>query len=113
MDRLTRKSQSTGMVWFIDHDNNGLNLEPCEMSYSQNGKAIRKLAYYEEMEEQGKLVILPCKIGTPIFVIGSKYRSGKIDKWINTGKFRWSDIEKIGKTVFLTREEAEEALKRY
>ena len=47
MDRLTRKSQSSEMVWFIDHDNNCLNLEPCEMSYSNNGKAIRKLAEYE------------------------------------------------------------------
>lgn len=48
MDRLTRKSQSSEMVWFIDHDNNDLNLEPCEMSYSNNGKAIRKLAEYED-----------------------------------------------------------------
>ena len=112
MERLTRKSQSSEMVWFIDHDNNGLNLEPCEMSYSNNGKAIRKLAHYEDAEEQGRLVILPCKIGTPIFIIGNKYRSGKVDKWINTGKFRLSDIEKLGKTVFLTREEAEVALNK-
>ncbi len=55
MDRLTRKSQSSEMVWFIDHDNNDLNLEPCEMSYSDSGKAIRKLAYYEDLEEQGML----------------------------------------------------------
>ena len=48
MNRLTRKSQNSEMVWFIDHDNNGLNLEPCEMSYSDSGKAIRKLADYEE-----------------------------------------------------------------
>lgn len=75
------------------------------------GAAIDKLAEYEDLEEQGKLVILPCKIGTPIFIIGSKYRSGKFDKWVNTGKFRWSDIEKLGKTVFLTREEAEAALR--
>lgn len=76
------------------------------------GAAIDKLAEYENAEEQGRLVILPCKVGDAIFVIGSKYRSGKIDKWINTGKFRWSDIEKLGKSVFLTREEAEEALNR-
>lgn len=48
MNRLTKKSQNSEMVWFIDHDNNDLNLEPCEMSYSDSGKAIRKLAAYEE-----------------------------------------------------------------
>lgn len=72
--------------------------------------AANRLAEYEDLEEQGKLVILPCKVGETVFIIGSKYRSGKVDKWINTGKFRLSDIEKIGKTVFLTHEEAEEAL---
>lgn len=77
------------------------------------GIAIDKLGRYEDLEEQERLVILPCKIGTPIFIIGSKYRSGKFDKWVNTGKFRWSDIEKLGKTVFLNREEAEAALEVY
>ena len=48
MDRLTQKSENSEMVWFIDHENNGLCLEPCEMSYSHNGKAIRKLAAYED-----------------------------------------------------------------
>jgi hypothetical protein len=76
MDRLTRKSQSSEMVWFVDHDNNNLNLEPCEMSYSQNGKAIRKLAYYEDAEEQGRLVVLPCKIGDSV--------DGKIGNWFGT-----------------------------
>lgn len=73
MDRLTRKSQSSEMVWFIDHENNDLNLEPCEMSYSQNGKAIRKLAYYEDLEEQGKLAVLPCKIGDTVYQPSYKF----------------------------------------
>ena len=62
MDRLTRKSQSSEMVWFIDHDNNDLNLEPCEMSYSDIGKAIRKLAYYEDLEEQVLLLRMAFKL---------------------------------------------------
>lgn len=48
MERLTKKSQNSEVVWFIDYDNNGLNLEPCEMSYNDSGKAIRKLAAYED-----------------------------------------------------------------
>lgn len=47
------------MVWFIDHNHNDLNLEPCEMTFGDSSKAIRKLAYYEDLEEQGRLIVLP------------------------------------------------------
>jgi hypothetical protein len=66
MERLTRKSSNTDMVWFVDHDNN-MELEPCEMSYTHNKLAIQKLAEYEDLEEQGRLIILtvqdihPCR----------------------------------------------------
>lgn len=56
------------------------------------------------------VIILPCKIGDTVYVIGGKYRHGSVEKWINTGKFRFSDIDKLGKTVFLSKEEAEKAL---
>ena len=127
MERLTRKSQSSEMVWFIDHDNNGLNLEPCEMSYSNNGKAIRKLAYYEDAEEQGRLIVLPCKFGTTVYFIAfDKCYNGKCC-WLRDGKCIKADSPEYcpkevletkysiemyaNKTrVFLTREEAEAAL---
>ena len=54
---------------------------------------------------------LPCEIGRTVFIIGSKYRHGRIEHWINTGKFKLSDIPKLGKTVFLTIEAAEQVLK--
>ena len=56
---------------------------------------------------------LPCKLGAPVFVIGGKYRHGRFEKWINPSKFRLSDLEKLGKTVFLTHKEAEEALAKW
>ena len=55
-------------------------------------------------------VVLPCKLGDPVFIIGGKYRAGRFEAWINSGKFRLSDLEKMGKTVFVTSEEAEAAL---
>lgn len=67
VNRLTRKSQSSDMVWFIDHENNNMSLEPCEMDSHHNRLAIQKLAYYEDLEEKGMLLILeetnehPCK----------------------------------------------------
>lgn len=50
------------------------------------------------------------KVGDPVFIAGGKYRSGSIEYWINTGKFRLSDVGKLGDTVFLTREEAEKRI---
>lgn len=66
MERLTRKSSNTDMVWFIDYDNN-MDLEPCEMSPAHSRLVIEKLAYYEDLEEQGRLIVLtvqdihPCR----------------------------------------------------
>lgn len=47
------------------------------------------------------------KTGDPVFIAGGKYRHGSIEYWVNTGKFRLSDVGKLGKTVFLTRDAAE------
>ena len=96
-------------------------------------KAKEKLAGYENAEEVGELLMLPCKVrdyiwdieyGTPCsyeitgFSIGNLNDEAKsLDKVIFyysssdgsiTGKFA---VSEIGKTVFLTREEAEKALK--
>lgn len=91
-----------------------------------------KLKPYVDAEEQGLLVRLPCKVGDTLYAptrnIVSEFRIiqfeiGGYDKhylWVNwylkkgiTGNFRIDVIpaEEIGKTVFLTREEAEAALK--
>ena len=64
----------------------------------------------EHFKDRSRIIELPCKLGDPVFIIGGKYRHGRFEKWINPSKFRLSDLEKLGKTVFLTHEEAEEAL---
>lgn len=67
MERLTRKSSSTDMVWFVDYLNNDVDLEPYEMTTRDIRLALEKLAYYEDLEEQGRLSILtvqdihPCR----------------------------------------------------
>lgn len=64
----------------------------------------------DRFSDSSRIIELPCKIGDPVFVIGGKYRAGRFEQWINPEKFRLSDLEKMGKTVFLTRAEAEAAL---
>ena len=70
---------------------------------------IEKLAEYETAEEEGRLVVLPCKVGTRVHEI---YQFCGCGAWeIEEHKIKLEDLDKIGKTVFLTREEAEKALK--
>lgn len=96
------------------------------------GKAIEKLADYEDAEEQGLLVRLPCKVGDTVWSNDFGYPEsyeikafsyGYCDSYVEpgigiedeiifyyenytgsiTGAFPTSEI---GKTIFLTREEA-------
>ena len=39
---------------------------------------FKKLAYYEDLEEQGLLMKLPCEIGTPVYVITTCKDFGKV-----------------------------------
>ena len=75
---------------------------------------LEKLAGYEDLEEQGLLIKLPCMVGTLAYVIhyidrGKKpvLTSVKLDEFMLV----LSVIEnRFGKTVFLTKEEAFSAL---
>ena len=81
-------------------------------SEEYKGKAIDKLAEYEDLDEQGKLLKLPCKIGGTVYVIMNQRDnfSDALYKIATAAFFRYDMIKDVGKTVFLTREEAEEAL---
>ena len=68
-----------------------------------------KLADYEDLEEQNRLLKLPCEIGQRVYMIYQFCGKGAWE--IEEHKIRLEDLENIGKTVFLTREEAEAALK--
>lgn len=74
------------------------------------------LEEYEDMEEQGKMLILPCKPSDTVYICKSVVSFGEIgDKSrvnyrIDKTKFDYWMIPYIGKTVFLTESEAEKAL---
>ena len=98
-------------------------------------QAIQKLAHYEDLDEQGLLLQLPCKVGDTIYVNGilgvgevEEYKVIRVDYHSNlatkrsefyieallmsdpTNSIGFYDKE-IGKTVFLTKAEAEQKLK--
>ena len=94
-------------------------------------KALDKLATYEDLEEQGLLVRLPCKIGDTVYRVnvGAKqpiipmtvseihflcYKNERTVRFDAIGKEDMGEscyrLEDIGRIVFLTREEAEKKL---
>ena len=80
-------------------------------------KAFDRLAAYEETglepeelaqaEKEGRLVVLPCEIGSPVYSHARKLDGAD---YVRETEFWWSDIPQMSKTVFLTREAAEAAL---
>ena len=87
-------------------------------------KCFNKLGKYETLEEQGKLLKLPCAVGDVVYYL-DRFCSGtsldcprrpcepceyyKLE--IYEGKFKLYDVNDFGEAVFLTREDAEAALK--
>ena len=81
----------------------------CDKPNDWKNDCIKKLAEYENAEEEGRLKVLPCEVGTRVYEI---YQFCGCGAWeIEEHKIKLEDLDKIGKTVFLTREEAEKALK--
>lgn len=90
------------------------------------GRCCNKLAEYEDAEEQGLLVRLPCKVGDDLYcIVNGEVKKLKVHSFgvpdfeITDIEFKYVDgfkivrfVGEVGKTVFLTREEAEKKLEK-
>ena len=89
------------------------------------GDVIDRLAKYEDLMEQGRLVVLPCKVGDTVY-FRTFAKNATVDLGIQPheviairtyavvkGEFCNVElpIDRFGTSVFLSREEAEAALK--
>ena len=99
-------------------------------------KLYKYLAEYEDLEEQGLLLKLPCKVGTVAYLIDHNFVRMErkpikciideftvdryndcyavlngAEKFYMMRRFRAINIKQFGETIFLTKEEAEEKLK--
>ncbi len=137
MERLTTRNDTGKAVLKRPYRCDRCGEETWSLSDHGNREPIDKLAEYEDLEEQEKLLKLPCAVGDTVWdndfgrpycyeVTGFSFGSLNDDDWEEekildkiivyytnssgsiTGSFAESEI---GKTVFLTREEAETALK--
>lgn len=118
MERLTERERNV--------DGTGVAREEITDGLSKPfaDKILTKLADYEDLEEQGLLVRLPCKVGEKLWcIVDSAIRELRVHHFDMPAfgttdiVFRYADgfklerfVGEIGKTVFLTREAAEKKL---
>lgn len=119
MERLTERNP----LWIDDE----MWERACEPDCEEVDAVYRKLKDYEDAEEQGLLLRLPCKVGDTVYQITrnfiSEYQITSETIYPYGIQFNWectkgiyknvvgfADFE-INKTVFLTRGEAEAKLK--
>ena len=106
-------------------------IDICDNDYSKANyeKLVNKIGYYEDLEEKGLLLRLPCRMGDTVWFVGNDFvndyeiRRFIVDEtginWVQIakeidGRDYWDSFSicDIGKTVFLTKEEAEQALEQ-
>lgn len=129
MERLTNIG-SNGEIWITDNDET--------RRFGRKESAYKKLAEYEDLDQQGLLLRLPCKVGDTVYCIYERYtkcseNEQEFDEYSCQGceclecdshkelyvqsqkaySLDWivSNLKRFGKTVFLTQAEAEQKLK--
>lgn len=122
MERLTE---------WIDDGEHRQAIPKTDIRKNGHNKCCNKLAEYEDLEEQGLLMRLPCKVGDTVYRVnaGAKqpiipmtvseihflcYKNERAVRFDAIGKEDVGEscyrLEDIGRIVFLTREEAEKKL---
>lgn len=92
--------------------------------YFLTREEVEEYERYKKLKEQDKLIELPCKVGTEVYnttwwddvqekvVVKGKPYYRTVHKYkVTKSTFSYFDIKEFGKTVFLTKEEAEAKLK--
>lgn len=125
MERLTKVMTCPDGTKLYDISNKLLGLDASMAKKTR--MILEKLATYEDAEEQGLLFRLSCKVGDIVYaptrnfvselriILISVEKNSVFFHWmLNTGIYPkldgFNDFD-IGKTVFLTREDAEAKLK--
>ena len=132
MERLTERIKRLQKDDLIVYTNGKYeDTIPAEMTNDDIRAVLKKLADYEDLEEQGLLVRLPCKVGDTVYRVdaGAKqpiipmtvseihflcYKNERAVRFDVIGKEDMGEscyrLEDIGRIVFLTHEEAEKKL---
>ena len=130
MERLTNREFDRAWCNTECAETGKYGCDECEHFHNMRDK----LAKYEDLEEQGLLLRLPCKVGDTVYTTSSYFDCDE-DECVNIDfcvceedggtcehlakkyfvketNFQIQMLAVFGKTVFLTKAEAEEALKK-
>ena len=114
MERLTKRCEKTGAasISMLKNDccdcicGNYENCGACPID-----PVINKLADYEDAEELGRMLRLPAEKGNILYrIAGIEILEECVYDIVLESVGRWSIYNDLGKTVFLTREDAQAAL---
>ncbi len=104
MERLTERTGEGQAIPRMDLKNNG------------HQRCMERLAEYEDLEEQNRLLKLPCAVGDTVYTLNPLLNGKTVIGETTADAFFCALVMlegRFGKTVFLTREEAEAALKEF
>ena len=111
---------SQKQVWerLKQYEDTGLSPIACEESakiekgLSEGGYSTSRMVELMCADQEGRVIVLPCKVGDTIWRLKRTFETyPDISKpYIEPDAFLLQDVWNVGKTVFLTREEAEKAL---
>lgn len=83
------------------------NYKTFEDEAISKGVPFKRIVALMEADRAGRLVVLPCKVGDTVYILRRTFDGADV---VGETELWWDDIPQLGKTVFLTREEAEKAL---
>lgn len=121
MDRLTTRNSEGVVILKTPYRCDHCGEEIYRLADQGNGEPIERLAHYEELQEQGRLLEFPFNVGDWVWVVKSwgaidyhKVATIEIDEsgiWLKSSKL-FGKLDDFGKTIFFDKQEAEEALRR-
>ena len=127
IERLTKRNSNGDVASHVDPRKRHMLFVNRLAAYEDSGLSPEEVQKMARAKAEGRLVVLPCKVGNTVYRIIS-YKCNAVCNKLNAcnsfiykgckqaefyvcpGTFQFNDIEWIGKTVFLTREEAEKAI---
>lgn len=114
---------SQKQVWerLKQYEDTGLTPEQCanakaiiEMAFDNDTEKVEHIAELLRADKDGRVVVLPCKIGDTVYriqyIIEGHGDKGCVRLGVDALEFQLIWLSEWGKTIFATREEAEQAL---
>lgn len=100
-----------------DAENNRVDLD---FSFAEENEQIAtwltQLKEYKQLDADGKLLKLPCKVGDTVYAIVTTHIFGDVGDKVENNyredqrRFSLKMLDEVGKTIFLTRDAAEKRL---